>query len=90
MITEQKNVELWKIAKRRSAFKYSLTSYLAINGFLIAVWLFSTGENSYFWPGWCLMGWGIGIAIQYIHAYHGSSMYSAEAEYEKLKDQHHQ
>jgi hypothetical protein len=59
MITEQKNEELWKIAKRRSAFKYSLTSYLAVNGFLIALWFFSTRENSYFWPGWCLTGWGL-------------------------------
>lgn len=90
MVTEQKNEELWKLAKRRTAFKCSLTTYLVINGFLIGVWLFSSGENSYFWPGWSLMGWGIGIAFQYMHAYHGGSVYSTEAEYEKLKNQHHQ
>jgi hypothetical protein len=33
---------------------------------------------------------GIGLGIQYIQAHHGSSLFSTEAEYEKLKNQHQQ
>jgi hypothetical protein len=90
MTIEQKNEELWKIAKRRSAFTCSLTAYLVINSFLIGIWFFSSGGDFYFWPGWCLAGWGIGIAFQYMHAYQVTGIFSTEAEYEKLKNENHQ
>ena len=34
---------------------------------------------------WPILGWGIGIAIQYAHAYGNMEMFSTEKEYEKLK-----
>ena len=79
---------LWMIAKRRAAFKISAFSYLSVNCMLIAIWYFTSGAGSYFWPVWSLLGWGIGIATQYFHAYHGYHLFSVQKEYEKLKQQH--
>jgi hypothetical protein len=87
MDAQQKDEMLWKIARKRACFKSSLAVYLAVNIFLIAVWRFTSGDASYFWPAWPLLGWGIGIASQYFNAYHSHSFFSSEAEYEKLKKQ---
>jgi len=32
------------------------------------------------------MGWGIGIAFQYFHAYHGNQVNNTQKEYERLKE----
>ena len=87
MNIQQDDNMLWKLAKRRASFKYSLTIYLVINILLMALWLFHTPGEGYFWPAWSIFGWGISIVWQYLHAYHDYSMYSATGEYEKLKKQ---
>jgi hypothetical protein len=33
--------------------------YLATNALLLAVWALTW--TGYFWPGWVLLGWGIGL-----------------------------
>lgn len=82
------NNELWETARRRAAFKKSLSSYLLVNAFLIGIWYFTTGGNSrHFWPIWPILGWGLGLAFQYANAYMGTQLFSAEKEYEKLKQQ---
>lgn len=83
-----KEALLWEIAKRRAGFKISAFSYVAVNIILIATWYFTAGATGYFWPMWTLLGWGIGIAAQYFHAYHSGNLFSIEREYEKLKNQH--
>ena len=81
----EKDKMLWQVAKKRAAFKSGLATYLLVNLFLIGVWYYSNGQHSYFWPIWPILGWGLGVAIQYFEAYHGSKIFSAEKEYEKLK-----
>ncbi len=78
--------ELWQIAKRRASFKISAFSYVAVNCFLMGIWYFTSGPGSYFWPIWPILGWGIGLATQYFHAYHGNNIFSVENEYQKLKN----
>lgn len=87
MDIQQKDNLLWELAKKRAAFKWSLTAYIFVNASLIAVWFFTTGIDTYFWPFWSMFGWGIGIAFQYLNCYHRSSIYSAQTEYENLKKQ---
>lgn len=91
MINEQqREEELWQVAKARAAFKWSLACYVVVNAFLVGIWFFSSNapfSYRYFWPAWPMMGWGIGIAFQYFHAYHGNGFASAQTEYEKLKKQ---
>ena len=77
--------ELWRLAKRRATFKKSLATYFVMNSFFVAIWFFSSGIHSYFWPIWPMLGWGLGIAIQYFGAYHSQQFFTTEQEYEKLK-----
>lgn len=63
---EQRNRALKRI-KRRRAFWMLLLSYLIVNAFLVAVWAF-TGRG-YFWPGWVMLGWLVGIAFSIISTY---------------------
>jgi hypothetical protein len=44
-------------------FPEHLTAYVAVNAFLILIWVL-TGFG-YFWPIWPMAGWGIGVAIHY-------------------------
>lgn len=85
MMSKVKDDELWRRAKKRVAFKYSATMYLLINGLLIFIWLVTTGFDSYFWPIWPMLGWGIGLLVQYFDAYLNASLYSEEKEFHKLK-----
>jgi len=79
----QKDMNLWHTAKKRAGFKWGLLSYLVINLFFVALWFF--GDRGYFWPIWCMLGWGIGLIFQYFKAYHKTGIFSAEKEYEKLQ-----
>jgi hypothetical protein len=85
MLDKVQDDALWKIAKKRSTFKLSFTIYVVINIFLVGLWYYSTGINSYFWPAWPMLGWGLGIIFQYFDAYHGSGLFSEEKEFEKMK-----
>lgn len=85
MPDEMKNEILWKQAKKRAGFKWSLLMYVSVNLMLIGMWYFTGGFNSYFWPVWSMLGWGLGIVIQYVDAFHGSQFFSTQNEYEKLK-----
>lgn len=89
MNTQDKNFdpELWKIARKRASFQRNVASYLAVNGFLMAVWFFTSGVRSYFWPIWPILGWGLGLAFQYYEAYVGDRDGLAEKEYQRLKNQ---
>ncbi len=87
MITQQREEILWKTAKKRAAFKQTCFLYFVINAFLIGIWFFSTGPFSYFWPKWPMLGWGLGLALQYFDAYQSNMIFSAEDEYIKLQNE---
>jgi hypothetical protein len=82
---QQKDDELWQMAKARVGFRWSFASYFIVNAMLVVIWFFTSGTGSYFWPIWCMMGWGVGIAFQYFQAYHGNKFSNTREEYEKLK-----
>ena len=84
---EEKNDELWQLAKSRADFKTHLLTYVVINGTLWLIWLvtvWSKGWGStYPWPMWPTLGWGIGLLFNYLAVYKLRN--SVEREYEKLK-----
>lgn len=82
---QQRDEQLWQMAKARAGFKWSFAAYIVVNAFLVGIWFFTHETNDYFWPKWPMLGWGVGIAFQYFHAYHGSSYANAQTEFEKLK-----
>ena len=83
---DMRNEMLWKMAKKRAGFKWSFLMYVLVNTMLVCIWYFSSGFDSYFWPVWPMLGWGLGIAIQYFEAYHGQNFFSVQNEYDKLKN----
>lgn len=85
---EEKDENLWRVAQKRAKFKKHFAVYLVMNTFFWILWYCTRGSNEVMifpWPVWPLMGWGIGIALQYFEAYHTELGWSAEKEYEKLK-----
>ena len=91
-----KDEQLWRIAKKRAAFKKHFATYIIINGFLWALWYITAGRSYEWnkdnilsaWPIWSTLGWGIGIAFNYVGAYHNLDKDDAvQKEYDKLRNQ---
>jgi 2TM domain len=89
MEEQQKDDQLWRMARRRAEFKRSLFSYIIVVSFLWGIWWFTMGRHGGFdrypWPIWVMLGWGLGLAFQYFKAYNGNKQDLAEQEYERLK-----
>lgn len=85
--------ELWRIAKKRAAFKYHLLIYFVMNIFFWTIWYISLKNNSHLpaendsfpWPIWPMLGWGIGVVFNYFAAYRSDNQL-VEKEYQKLKN----
>lgn len=86
--TEQKDQQLWAIAKKRVGFKRDLATYFIINAFLWILWALTGGyknKEGIPWPVWVTVGWGLGILIQYFEVFKYPKENATEKEYEKLK-----
>ncbi|RYY41796.1 MAG: 2TM domain-containing protein [Chitinophagaceae bacterium] len=87
-IPQDKDPNLWRIARRRAGFRRHVFTYLVMNAFFWAIWFFTGGRNyggGIPWPVWPTLGWGICIAMKWYHAFGpGSHADPAEGEYEKL------
>ncbi|WP_210462352.1 2TM domain-containing protein [Rufibacter roseolus] len=85
---EEKDKFLWKLAKKRVAFRRHLFTYLLINLVVWLVWFFTKDQNYTYmglpWPAWMSFGWGIGLAFNYYDAYYSTQDYAVEREYQKL------
>jgi transcriptional regulator with XRE-family HTH domain len=90
-IMESTDVQLWAIAKKRAKFKRGLGAYSVVIPFLWIIWyLTMPGEikwNHIPWPIWPMLGWGLGLGIQYVNAYVIEVGSLEQGEYEKLKGQ---
>ena len=86
----QVDERLWKIAKRRAEFKKHLFIYFTVNLFLWGLWFLTgakTGNGFFPWPAFVSMGWGIGVAFNFIGAYTGYKDLLTTREYQKLINQ---
>jgi len=76
-----------KRVRARRGFYWHLIVYIVINLMLIGIWYF-TGRG-YFWPGWVLLGWGIGLVLNALHVFTkddiGAERAAIEKEIEKIK-----
>lgn len=82
---QQKDEQLWQIAQARASFRKHLFTYAILNAFLIAIWFFTAGPGTSFWPIWGILGWGIALAFQYNNAYNTQGNQDVQQEFEKLK-----
>lgn len=49
-----------RVEKKRR-FRGDVVAYVVVNAFLVAIWAL-TGFG-YFWPGWFLAAWGMGLIL---------------------------
>lgn len=49
-----------RIEKRRN-LQGGVVAYVVINAFLVLVWAMTGG--GYFWPGWVMGAWGVGMVL---------------------------
>ncbi|HEX6870364.1 MAG TPA: 2TM domain-containing protein [Micromonosporaceae bacterium] len=64
----------------RRKFRGDAVAYVAVNAFLIVVWLM-TGDG-YFWPGWVLAAWGVLLSLDGWNAYFRRPISDADIEAE--------
>ncbi|MEP6675410.1 MAG: 2TM domain-containing protein [Ferruginibacter sp.] len=87
---EERDEQLWKVAKQRANFQRDLVSYCVVNGILWVIWWFTEGHirehHGLPWPAWVMLGWGIGLVLRFVKAYGSSRDDIAEKEYQRLKD----
>ncbi len=84
---QEKDLQLWEIAKRRAGFKYHLAGYLGMSCFFWLTWFLSGHQQTTEgmpWPVWPMFGWGIGLLFHFLGAYVYSKEGGTEREYEKL------
>lgn len=87
MIEKVQNDKLRKLARKRVSFKQTAAFLTVISIMLVAIWYFTTGLHSYFWPAWPIGSFVFVIFITYLDAYMNASLFSEDKEYEKLKKQ---
>ena len=85
MIEKVQNDKIRRLAKKRVAFKKAVVITAFISLMLILVWYFTTGPQSYFWPMWPMFGFVFSLLVQYLEAYSGTTFFSEDKEYKKLK-----
>jgi fatty acid desaturase len=49
-----------RVEKKRK-FRSDLVAYIVVNAFLVGIWAFNGA--GYFWPGWVLAAWGLGMIL---------------------------
>jgi hypothetical protein len=83
---------IWKIEKKRTAFKLYLSIYIIVNAFLWTIWYINIENNinaaktqGFPWPLWPTLFCGIGVLFNYFEIYK-SKNYSSEKEYQNLKN----
>lgn len=88
-IMESTDQQLWAIARKRAKFKRSFGAYSVVIPFLWIIWYITMpGEirfNYLPWPIWPMLGWGLGLGIQYVNAYVIQVGSLEQREYDKLK-----
>jgi hypothetical protein len=65
---ERRDAAIKRIKDKRD-LKTHAVSYVVVNLFLIGVWAVS--GRGYFWPGWVMAGWGIGLVLHGWQTYRG-------------------
>ncbi|HZQ26752.1 MAG TPA: 2TM domain-containing protein [Acidimicrobiales bacterium] len=66
---EAHRAEALRRLERRRNLQGTVVAYVVINACLIGAWLVTGG--GYFWPGWVMAAWGMGLALGLWSYYRG-------------------
>jgi hypothetical protein len=72
-----------KAIKRKRDFWAHVAAYVIVNAFLVALWFL--GGRGYFWPGWVMGAWAVGLAFNARDAY-GRRDFISESEIQREID----
>lgn len=80
--------ELWEHAKKRAGFRMHFLVYILMSIIFWLVWGFTIKINvakdiNFPWPLFPMIGWGVGVFLHYMGAYHWRKKWE-EKEYNKL------
>jgi len=86
---EDLRTEALKRIKSRRSLQGAALTYLVVNALLVGIWAL-TGRG-YFWPGWVIAGWGVGLALHAINVLRPRAVITEEEirrEVDRLKGGH--
>lgn len=76
---ELRELAVERLRERRD-FGSHLIAFLVVNAGIVAVWA-ATGQG-YFWPGWVIGGWGVGLVLHAWDVYWRKPVTEADVERE--------
>ena len=83
LVSEEAEMRAEFQQERRGWFVSDLLSYLGVNAGMVGIW-WMTGAH-YFWPGWVLVGWGIGLVSTFLDTFFNRD----EAKFQRWKRRTH-
>ncbi len=86
---EELRAKARKTAEEKVGFFVHLGIYIGVNLFIIGTWAVSSGIDSFPWPVFVLLPWGIGLIAHFVGAFAGPSMIETmtEKEFRRMKGQ---
>jgi hypothetical protein len=78
---------LERVKKRRDFWPHLLV-YLMVNMFVVVVWAM-TDSGGFFWPGFLMVGWGIGVVMHAWDAFFRTEITEEDVDREIARMQHH-
>lgn len=93
-LQQQQYQEVYKLARKRvearMGFYSDLTSYIVVNGLLMAVYLFTgpvPGYYTYPWFIWVMMAWGVGLIFHFLGVFVFGSFDSPNRRQQMIQDE---
>ena len=75
-MTDEQRLQAIRRIRAKRGWWWHFGAYVVGNTFLIIVWALTW--TGYFWPGWVLLGWGVGLAAHGLAVFVGSRPISEE------------
>ncbi len=66
-MNDQDRTAAIKRIKAKREFMAHAATYLLVNIGLVIIWALTSA--GYFWPGWVMVGWGIGLVAHAVEVY---------------------
>jgi len=66
--TELRKRAVTRLKKRRD-LRGHLLIYTLVNSFLVVIWWMTSNADSFFWPIFPIVGWGIGVVMNIYDVY---------------------